>query len=73
MAAVMARPEVCWITLKEFTQGELTKHIFRETDPGKKSKNYKMNSQECLPNQDARIFPLFFAQHLGSLCSCSPS
>lgn len=30
MAAVMARPEVCWITLKEFTQGELTKHIFRD-------------------------------------------
>lgn len=43
MAAVMARPEVCWIALKEFTQGELTKHIFRETDPGKKSKNYEMN------------------------------
>lgn len=39
MAAVMARPEVWWITLKEFTEGELSKHIFRETDRGKKSKN----------------------------------
>lgn len=37
--SMVATPEVWWVTLKEFTEGELAKHIFRETDCRNKPKN----------------------------------